>query len=155
MLVAYNNRSFIKCKPYQACMHVAHHDRSPRDCSPTNICMLLKTERVPNFKVIPDHTPQKPENRTFLVLPLSLYLSCHGRTVHCTRLSAFVSLTYEHANYDLTLAFGAILVLCVHVELVAPVLTARIHSQYQRTINTTAENLAAAIAVHSNAGTAV
>ena len=132
MLVACNNHPFIKCKPFQACMYVALHDcsrdRSPHDCSPTNDCMLLSTKRVPDFKVLTDHTADKPENCTFLVLPLSIFLSCHGRTEHCTRMSAFVSLPYEHASYEVSLASGAILVLCVHVELAASVPT-RPHPQ--------------------------
>ena len=94
--------------------------------------MLLKTERLPDFKVLADHTAQKPENCTFLILLLSLFLSFHGCTVHYTRMSAFVSLTYEHGSFEVSLDSGATPVLCVNVELVASVST----SPYPQSITT-------------------
>ena len=77
--------------------------------------MLLKTKRAFDFKVLPDHTAQKLEKCTFLVLPLLFYFcaAMDAQYTHCTRMSAFVSLTYEHASYGLTLAFVGIPLTCV------------------------------------------
>ena len=61
------------------------------------------------------------KNCTFLVLPLSFVLGCHGRTIQCTSNIAFVSFAYEDASYELVLTFGAILIFHFHEKLVVPV----------------------------------
>ena len=40
---------------------------------PTNACMMLKTKRVLEFNTLPDHAEQKPDDCTFLKLPLSRF----------------------------------------------------------------------------------
>ena len=52
--------------------------------SPTNACMLLKTKRVLEFKIQPDHVEQKPDC-AFLGLPFSILLTglpWPHRTIH-------------------------------------------------------------------------
>ena len=120
--------------------------------SPTNTCMLLRIKRVLDFKRLPDHAEQKPEDCTFLGLPLSLFLGCHGRIIQYTSIIAFVSLAYEHASYELILPLKNILVFSIHVKLVEDPYA---QSQQQHTTSTLAVTFAAAISLYSTAGTAV
>ena len=41
--------------------------------SPSNACMLSRTKGIIEFKILPDHAEQKPEDFTFLRLPLSVF----------------------------------------------------------------------------------
>ena len=60
---------------------------------------------------------------TCLGLPLSLFLDFHVRVVQYKSIIVFVSLTYEHASYEVVLLFRVIVVIRKHVKLVVPVRT--------------------------------
>ena len=120
--------------------------------SPTNAFMLLKTKRFLEFKILPDHAEQKPEDCTCLGLPLSLFLDFHVRVVQYKSIIVFVSLTYEHASYEVVLLFRVIVVIRKHVKLVVPVRTETTTTAYYEYIGC---EFAAAISLCSIAGRAV
>ena len=99
--------------------------------SPINTRMLLKTKRVLEFEILPDHAEQKPEDCTFVGLPLSLFMGCHGRIIQYTNTTTFVSLAYERVSYEFILPFRVILVIRIHVKLVAPVRTESTTAYYE------------------------
>ena len=78
-----------------------------------------------------DHAEQKPEDCTFLGLPLSLSLGCHGCIIQYTSIVAFASLAYEHATYEVILPFRVTLVIRIHVKLVVPVRTESTTAYYE------------------------